>query len=45
LTDNIGRMILQQTILTNTHSLDINSLQKGLYFISINGTTQKLLVQ
>ena len=45
LTDNTGRMIMKQTILTNTSTLDIRSLQRGLYFISINGMTQKLLVQ
>jgi hypothetical protein len=45
LSDYTGRVILQKTIFTSGQPIHLPGLQSGIYFISINGITQKLVIQ
>jgi hypothetical protein len=45
LSDISGKIVLQKNISAGTTELDISFLQSGIYFIMLNGTTQKLIVR
>ena len=42
--DLMGRMILNTPINGTTHSVDVSNWNAGVYLVSVNGTTEKLIV-
>lgn len=45
ITDQVGKIILNEKMITNNHSLDVSGLPSGIYFVTIDNFTQKLLIQ
>jgi len=45
ITDLYGKVIMEFTATKNTHSIDVERLQKGFYFVNVNGSSQKLIIQ
>ncbi len=44
LMDSRGMLIYRERVLTNNRTITISSLQKGIYFIQLNETVQKLFI-
>ena len=44
ITDITGKIYLQSKIKTGENKLDIHALQEGIYFMTSEGNTQKLIV-
>jgi surface protein len=45
ITDVLGKIVVSQPLTKSTETIDINSLQSGMYFINANGVTKKLIKQ
>ncbi|WP_337042674.1 T9SS type A sorting domain-containing protein [Emticicia sp. 17c] len=45
LTDIKGRIIIKETTQNTRHELDVSNINRGLYLLTINGQTQKVIIE
>lgn len=45
ISDQVGKIIANEKMISNSHSFDVSQLPSGIYFITIDNFTQKLLIQ
>lgn len=45
ITDQVGKVLVNEKMISNSHSFNVSQFPSGIYFITIDNFTQKLLIQ